>query len=78
MHPMYAEVHLVSENFQPCIVFAPYHTCVTIVFAPYTGQGGLEQNSGDMDGQGLGQYQLDNGWIIEYINLRQFLNICAN
>ena len=50
------------------IVFASYHTCVTIVFAPYMCQGGLDQNSGDKDGQGLGQYQLENGWIIENIN----------
>ena len=50
------------------IVFASYHTRVTIVFAPYMCQGGLDQNSGDKGGQELGQYQLENGRIIENIN----------
>ena len=34
MHLMYAEVHLVSENFQPCIVFASYHTIHVLMSSP--------------------------------------------
>ena len=80
MHPMYAEVHLVSENFQPCIVFAPYHTIHVSLSLPHTihvsqlslphtcVRGGWIRTVETRTARDLDNINWINGWIIENIN----------